>query len=559
MSWRTPFLVDGAAWFARVYTVLFHDLETVDSVKTLVAALSHLDRVANDVFDKINTRVSSYRTQVGSINARIEAAQKQVARLSENTGRATVVIATPRFPGADEVKHYESVFAGMAYASEPPELFDEAEEDESALPAEPAQAINTGAKERDHLRLYWGLQSDEAAKEQEPLDDQGEAKGGLGRFPTHMPSVSNVLLFNSNENPYKEYATLDNLLGEVVDSDDEGDEEEKEELAAAPTTLIDGDDGPEVAQLEFIFKPKMRDLQQFDLAANLALPNVADLTYEHTAGADDSIAPTVFQANLPALPTIMDLQPPPAIADSGAPAAAGGSTPAAPASAPPPPASAPPPPPPPPAAAAPAPAAAPAAAAPEGPVAPPAAPPPPEVPAAAAAPGRMSLMDQIRQGKALKKAKPKKEESDSGSEAGGDGDSKPAAAPAGGGALSMMEQIMKRRQDMMRSGASKPRQGRRSTVAVTAVSRLTVLAGDKKKDGDEGKDAGGAGKARPSLPSLGESKPAEPAAAAPPAPSGDTGMFNPDSMPGWASTVRGGGGDDDSGTDESSWDDSDGE
>lgn len=34
---------------------------------------------------------------------------------------------------------------------------------------------------------------------------------GLGRLPSHLSSVGSLLLFNTKENPYKEYAALDNL------------------------------------------------------------------------------------------------------------------------------------------------------------------------------------------------------------------------------------------------------------------------------------------------------------------------------------------------------------
>jgi len=36
---------------------------------------------------------------------------------------------------------------------------------------------------------------------------------GLGRLPRYLPSVSSLLLFNTSENPYKKYVSLDNLAG----------------------------------------------------------------------------------------------------------------------------------------------------------------------------------------------------------------------------------------------------------------------------------------------------------------------------------------------------------
>lgn len=66
------------------------------------------------------------------------------------------------------------------------------------------------------------------------------AERGLGPIPLHVRSAANILLFNSTENPYKQYNELDNLL--------QGQERERQQessaagLAAAPKTLIDGDD-----------------------------------------------------------------------------------------------------------------------------------------------------------------------------------------------------------------------------------------------------------------------------------------------------------------------------
>lgn len=83
---------------------------------------------------------------------------------------------------------------------------------------------------RDVLALYSRLHV---------KDEPGAAcmASGLGKFPSHVPSVANVLLFNSTENPYREYNTMDNLVGTVRAAEEE---EEEGKLAAAPTSLVDG-------------------------------------------------------------------------------------------------------------------------------------------------------------------------------------------------------------------------------------------------------------------------------------------------------------------------------
>jgi hypothetical protein len=62
---------------------------------------------------------------------------------------------------------------------------------------------------------------------------------GLGRLPEHLPSISSLLLFNTQDNPYNVYVSIDNLLGEdrvAAPTDD------KDRLADAPTTVRMGEE-----------------------------------------------------------------------------------------------------------------------------------------------------------------------------------------------------------------------------------------------------------------------------------------------------------------------------
>jgi WAS family protein 1 len=63
-------------------------------------------------------------------------------------------------------------------------------------------------------------------------------KEGLGRLPRHLPSVSSLLLFNTQENPYKKYVSFDNLAGKEPEKKKEA---PKKELYEAPKTFIEGD------------------------------------------------------------------------------------------------------------------------------------------------------------------------------------------------------------------------------------------------------------------------------------------------------------------------------
>jgi WAS family protein 1 len=58
----------------------------------------------------------------------------------------------------------------------------------------------------------------------------------LGRLPSYLPSVSSILLFNSDENPYKKYVTINNLEGKAG----EDRQAQTTELMAAPKSLLEG-------------------------------------------------------------------------------------------------------------------------------------------------------------------------------------------------------------------------------------------------------------------------------------------------------------------------------
>lgn len=61
-------------------------------------------------------------------------------------------------------------------------------------------------------------------------------------MPTELESISSLLLFNTQDNPYKKYVSLDNLAGKEVVAP----VQDKASLADAPKTLGEGDQLPQV-------------------------------------------------------------------------------------------------------------------------------------------------------------------------------------------------------------------------------------------------------------------------------------------------------------------------
>eukprot|EP00658_Telonema_sp_P-2_P019573 TRINITY_DN17725_c0_g1_i15.p1 TRINITY_DN17725_c0_g1~~TRINITY_DN17725_c0_g1_i15.p1 ORF type:complete len:380 (+),score=73.70 TRINITY_DN17725_c0_g1_i15:136-1275(+) len=136
---------------------------------------------------------------------------------------------------------------------------------------------------------------------QEPEQDR---KQGLGRLPGYLPTVSSLLLFNTSENPYKEFKLLDNTQG----TDGPAMEVEKPKGPAG-----DGIKSGQLAQLErdIINRPTWSK-EAAPLVFPENLPDIGSIAVHNWVQEDlPSIAPS-FEANqLAALPAPPVPQPPP--------------------------------------------------------------------------------------------------------------------------------------------------------------------------------------------------------------------------------------------------------
>lgn len=166
-----------------------------------------------------------------------------------------------------------------------------------------AEAAETSPRHtRFHLERVPHLTSD--MLEKDPLEAQAlriesslndGSKGdvereGLGRLPDHLPSVSSLLLFNSTENPYKAYKTLDNLSGKALKLRQER-EVDSVAMDVAPGTLMTGLDLPTYGAEQVDFVPVARPVPEVEVPSVLpGLANVA--TDANYGGGGMSIAPS---------------------------------------------------------------------------------------------------------------------------------------------------------------------------------------------------------------------------------------------------------------------------
>ncbi|TDH72253.1 uncharacterized protein CCR75_003266 [Bremia lactucae] len=281
---------------------IYGDLQPQFVAKDVLKALSQLDAVVGDIFNRLVHKVSFEKERVAAVDKRIQLCQAKVNALTarRSTNKPTTVFSTSRYPAPKHLALPKTLFCDKPYA-DAPLLVPDADDETHFLPAEPLPPAYRGQHMAEVLELFEKV--NEYQKTQQP--EANMEKEGLGRLPEYIASVGSVLLFNSGENPYQKYTSWDNLLG----TDYEEEEEKRKELAKAPRTIEYGDELPSVQGLNYEFHPSMGIMPDMSakLPMNLPLENIAD--YQYAQENTTSIAPSMFQdKTLPDLPTIANFE-----------------------------------------------------------------------------------------------------------------------------------------------------------------------------------------------------------------------------------------------------------
>lgn len=286
---------------------------------------------------------------------------------------------------------------------------------------------------------------------------------GVGPYPA-VAAVSNMLLFNTEFNPYRSaFQPYDPLEGQEKPKQVE--EKKIDLLGAQPATILEGDQLLMASMMKISYVPDLGDVPVFELPDQLPdLPGVADLGGADRTSWSSGIAPSLMGSNA-AFMDLPDVNPAAsaAAAPISAPTTSAGGAPPPP----PPPSGAPPPPPPPPPGGAPPPPPPPAAKPQRDNI------PPPE----SSGDARQDLLASIRAGKSLRRAGD--EDGDDGGEEDGAARRKrrakaPPPPPKGNSMMGMFGDLItaldRRRKGMMAQGG--PRNDEPASAPAVSVPTL---------------------------------------------------------------------------------------
>ena len=362
---------------------VYENLRERESLHQLLDSLQSLESTADAIFTRISSRVQENSSDLGKLKTRLDTCRGKVEWVGQQNS-ATTVFSTAKYPAPEKLDDFKQLYTDTQRPVE-------REKAKYRLPPESAEEERPHSN-TDDTSLFEATANANTAS----VDVNAE---GLGKLPANFPSVSSLLLFNTNQNPYKKYSAVDVLLGKVVE------EKEADKFAAgladAPNTIFGGEGYESAAQSDMSYHPAAPELKAFNMPSTLqgltGAPIATNFTYTGPEGGMAGIAPSMLMLqNLDTL-ALPDLAGPSTTpADTSAPQPPAGGAPP-----PPPVAGAPPPPPPPPA---------------NG-----AAPPPPPPAADDGGGGRNALLEAIAAGNKnkLKKAEDREEKEPAG---GGSGD-----------------------------------------------------------------------------------------------------------------------------------------
>mmetsp|Transcript_27168 Transcript_27168/g.45511 ORF Transcript_27168/g.45511 Transcript_27168/m.45511 type:complete len:409 (-) Transcript_27168:1184-2410(-) len=250
--------------------ICYNDLSQPETMGDVIYALENLSGTINDIFDRIDRRISDEQKRVDQINSRVTACEHKVQQVRGST-QATTVFSTSKYPAPKTLPSYPTLFSQMNETLSP---YREVDEEIQYAPAHPGFSTVGGSRqfnsEMRDIVMRLNNQGSDLERVEFTMEDQG-----LGRLPTTLHSVGSLLLFNSNINPYQDYQTLDNLMSTGREKSVADEDKTAKALASAPTTMLSGEALPDIEGLDLTFKPSLGEMSSLALPANLPLDFIA--------------------------------------------------------------------------------------------------------------------------------------------------------------------------------------------------------------------------------------------------------------------------------------------
>ncbi|KAH7832043.1 WASH (WASH1) [Monocercomonoides exilis] len=299
----THVLPNSATPFQCFEIPLVQSTNQFECLNQMADAIMYLRMSIGASFKMIKDRVQYEKGRLDSIQSRTQAAEQKIKAMA-NTPHAITVFSSAKYPAPSDKPntHYPVVNMPITRIDRPLYKYPPGYTGPTAY--KPSQ--------NDSSKYFFPFEGKRLPKIPS-VDKTSFQNEGLGRLPYRMNSVCNLLLFNSRENPYKTFFSLDNL--EMLDSrggKDKGQagKSQADALFAAPSTIRDREGINIYGEQTYLFQPKAPSVV-FD--APSVLPGLDKVATDQFLSAElPSIAPSAYQ-DTHKLPTVEAMLPPPVV------------------------------------------------------------------------------------------------------------------------------------------------------------------------------------------------------------------------------------------------------
>ena len=168
------------------------ELSHQETILQIVDALDHLDKITEEVFSNIQSKIDENAAKLANFDQRVDIADKKVKTLADMSQKATCIYSSAKYPEENQLKDYNSAFFGIEnrvkYVKGPVKV---KRQEGSNLKRLDARDIN-------EKRRYFHLPVKKKPTTAQVLEDTPD----LRNPSKDSTSALSYLIFNTAENPY---------------------------------------------------------------------------------------------------------------------------------------------------------------------------------------------------------------------------------------------------------------------------------------------------------------------------------------------------------------------
>ncbi|KAL5240940.1 hypothetical protein ACI65C_008350 [Semiaphis heraclei] len=271
--------------------LLPYDLGYEETILQLIKSLDCLDKVVECVYEHVRGNINSQKLEIVKLNDKLNNIANKVQLLS-NTKKSIQVYSSSKYPATHLQKDYEY-------------NYDFEIKSDITDNIQVAHKICVSNDPTDKLKFY---HVDDVHKKLSKNKDIIQMKG-LGRLPDDVNYINSLLLFNSNENLYKNYVLSNPYKAKIPQMSKQVEEVENMNKPVFTLPINDIE-----SQFNYSYTPEYEEVPSIDVPADLPdLPGIAgDVLCFKNKEDENNGTPVVCNpssvVNLPSLDELDDIK-----------------------------------------------------------------------------------------------------------------------------------------------------------------------------------------------------------------------------------------------------------